>query len=533
MIRVTTHGEGVGFDITGRIEGLSWSSVRPGGDERASFVFKSSWFAANPEIAEGLVLRISDGLRCLWQGRIEEHDRGGDRSEQIAVTAYGLGARLKDGQLNEVYIDKDLASWSGMPSARRSVLLGFSRRISDAGGVDQGGIIRTELVGAIGGYTHSEMWHRAVALIKAVDYQFTAGSTVNPATTNWYWAVYGSNDDAATSGALNTGNLRAASGSGTMTFSSAKRYVHLQHTYDVAGGTDGINYPVSWRVALRGDHGLTVRGVAPNHGFYDSDIVEDIISRVDGIQLREIEAGSYIVEQMIADGVTHEQAIMDAARFEDRVWGTWGPDSPLDTSLDGYFDYKLADRTERTWTVRRADCDGSPDLHSETSTLYDTVQVHYTDTAGRPQMVTRTRPVPDLESAGMSPRVARLDAGVMTTAGAETLGDAFLVLSGGFAPARGTLTISGKATHHQLGKIDAHHMRADGANLAIPDILPSTSLMGLDDTADRRTTFPIKRIQVDAAGPVPKTTVELDQTNDVLSLLQARLTAGADRVLAG
>jgi hypothetical protein len=145
--------------------------------------------------------------------------------------------------------------------------------------------------------------------------------------------------------------------------------------------------------------------------------------------------------------------------------------------------------------------------------------------------VTRTAMIPDLVNAGLSPRTATIDGGQLTKAGAETLGDIALALTGGFAPARGSLTLKGAANHYQRGNIPAHFMKADGSNIQIRDILPSTTALALDNTPDRRSTFPIKRVSVDCSGDVPAVTVDLDQTHDRLTQLQARLGQVGSRIL--
>jgi hypothetical protein len=108
-----------GYELTDRIEGLGWSSVNPGGDESATFTFRGDWTTALPEIARGDTIHIGDGLDVLWQGRIEEHDRGGTDTPTVGVTAYGLGARLKDGTFTEIFRDADMTAWTGTARTRR------------------------------------------------------------------------------------------------------------------------------------------------------------------------------------------------------------------------------------------------------------------------------------------------------------------------------------------------------------------------------------------------------------------------------
>jgi len=74
-------------------------------------------------------------------------------------------------------------------------------------------------------------------------------------------------------------------------------------------------------------------------------------------------------------------------------------------------------------------------------------------------------------------------------------------------------------------------MRADGSNIRVPDVLPARDLFSLSLQPDRLTTFPIKRVSVDASGPVPKVTAEVDQVNDLMSQLTARLQLKTDLIV--
>jgi hypothetical protein len=116
---------------------------------------------------------------------------------------------------------------------------------------------------------------------------------------------------------------------------------------------------------------------------------------------------------------------------------------------------------------------------------------------------------------------------VLTQAGAQTLGDAYLAINGGEAPGRGHVALSQSIRHKDHGLLPPWFMRADGSNIRVPDVLPSRDVFDLSGEADRRTTFPIKRVQVDCSGANPKVRVEVDQSDDRLSVLQARLSTQA------
>lgn len=519
-----------GYDLTNRISNLRWANERPRGDRDASFVLHEKWGTSVPEIDKGAVIHIGDGIDVLWAGRIEEHDRGGDRDEQIAVTAYGLGVRLKDSTMQEIYVDRDLDAW-GPFSVQRKINLNATLDLQD--GTVQPDLttgepsLATRIIGAWWRAVRCEVWYYSGGIdIGSLGYAWKRGPAVLNTDTNWTWDAHLMANDLATVGE-SSGNLRAAGpGSGTLAAAAAGRYwAFVRLAYAIAAGSDSRNWDVFWTsLAVFGNHGLTKRGSAPNEGFYASDMVQDAADRATGITIRRIDATTFVIEQMeFKEPTIHDGAItkINETHQHERVWGTWGPDSPLDAGTDGYFDYTATEPTTAHWFAPRADCDDL-DLHTELSTLFNQVQVQYQDVAGSRQTVTRTASVPELDEDGIT-KTATLSGGTLTTTLAQQLGDAFLALSGSFAPARGSATISRPINHKDRGALPPHYMRADGSNLRVPDILPSTTLFELTSNPDRRTLFPLKRVEVDCSGAYPTTRVELDQTNDVLAALQARL----------
>jgi hypothetical protein len=68
-------------------------------------------------------------------------------------------------------------------------------------------------------------------------------------------------------------------------------------------------------------------------------------------------------------------------------------------------------------------------------------------------------------------------------------------------------------------------MRADGSAIRLIDVLPTSQLLSLTTAPDRRTTFPIKEVVVDASNMAePKVTINVDQVNEAMSALQARVS---------
>lgn len=541
VVSIEQGGEGQGHDLTDDIEGLSWSSVNPGGDERCTFTLKRSWFSANPEIERGNLLRVMCGIDVLWQGRVEETNRSADSTEKIAVTAYGLGARLKDGTFQEIFIDGDFSGW-GEPSTQRRLNqvgagLSFSPQVSigaqDAGATEPGLLIdftSTETVAsrAMG----AEIWYYGGGVsIGKLRYSFLVLSGPEGNAT-WQDQAFVLNDDIASAFNSGTDHNATDSTNRTLTATTATRkYALVASNYTDGGGTDMTDLH-GWIVPkVIGRHELTEQGTWPNIGFTVDQMVRYLVELVPGISIRRIDEQSFVVQQAAyKEPQPHEDGISDLNRFEGCDWGTWGPDSPLDTSIEGQFDFKDREPETQHWFVPRRDCEDL-DLHSETSTLYGAVDVTFEDETGVRRTIRREVDVPDLDGAGIT-RVYPLDIGKSRQDVAEQMGDAFLAIWGQFAPARGGFSTSAPVRHHERGELSPVYLRADGSNVRLGGILPSTSALTLDSSPDRRTTFPIKRVEVDCSGEVPAARVDVDQANDTLSILQARQGLESELVAA-
>jgi hypothetical protein len=530
VVSIAEGGEGRGYNLTEEIEGLSFSNVNPGGDEVCSFTLRRKWYETNPEISRGNLLRILCGVDVLWQGRVEETDRGIENTEKISVTAYGLGARLKDGNLQEIFIDGELGKWNE-PSAQRKVTLSAGNVLFDplpaVNGQDTGAALPalawqySRLVNGIA--NGSELWYYGAGIdLGALLYNYK-GSGEDAA---WVTRARLAPTDLTTSGegllgAEHDGKLEANEQSIIATDAGYK-YAAITNWRSNASTIDPYGGLHRWEVPkVLGLHGLPLQGSWPYVGFTVDQMVGYILGLVPGVAVRRLDAQTFVIEQSTyIEPTPHEDAIRDLNRYENCDWGTWGPSSPLDRSVAGYFDFANADRETVHWFTLRSECDAE-DLHSETATLYGKVAVVYTDEADIQRTVHVEIDVPDLDAAELS-REYTMNIGTATAEIAQAEAEAFLARWGQFAPARGSFTVKQPIRHHRRGDISPLYMRADGSNVRIPDILPAATLFALDSSPDLRTTFPIKRVSIDASGEVPAASVEVDQADDSLSVLQSR-----------
>lgn len=522
---------GQGYELTDRISGLRFSNVAPGGDESASFTLHAPWRAATPEVARLNLLRVSAGLDVLWQGRVEEADRQGERSEEVEVTAYGLGARLRDEREAFLFCDRDLERWRGPSRARRIVILELEQTPFDPSvepdSTNGLAALRLEFTGPLAAAGRCEAWYEAPETVSAIYWDRTSHSSTptQPSSTRGFFVGVGDTDDGEP--AEQTPDQHTSTADSEADYfepTIARKFVQLLWEGTVINEGEAHTSMIR-KLTVYGDHGLARQGDDPG-GFLATQMISHVVGRVSGVSIRRLDATPFVVTQAaFYDPVTHADAVSALHTYHphERTFGVWGPESALDPSDDGQFDYTALERDTQHWLAHRSDADDL-DLHSETASLFSEVVVTYTDPSGDPQRVTRTRTVDEL---GSQTRTATIDGGTLTEASAQTLGDAFLALFGGFAPARGSFTVSRPIRHHERGPLPPVYLRADGSNLRVPDVLPSTTLFELDSDPDRRTTFPIKRVEVDASGALPRVTCELDQSSDALSALQAQLALAA------
>jgi hypothetical protein len=523
---------GQGYLLGEEVEDLSYSNVRPGGDETCTFTLRRSWLAQNPELRKGSIVRVVDALDVLWQGRLEDDDRGQDGSERVEVTCYGLGARLKDGLFRQIFVDRELGAWEGMSRARKLSLVASSVLSDGQVTQDTTNGIPALIQSFVGAWSApftpiSESLYDAGAdgLVGSVYYDTTAslpgGGAVN---------LYSATDDAG-GGTVNLANTGTGA-SGYATLSTPARFLLWQLTsIATPGGTeDQTYYNLIRSLAVYGSTGLALRGPDPG-GFTADQLIGYIVGLVQGVSARNVQPMPYVWPHFVIDTPTsHQDAIESANEAEGAVWGTWGPDSTLDRSSAGYFDYRQPDVASRgDWIVSRADCE-DVELHQALGSMYNKLRINWRDSAGAEHVEIRTAVIPALEDAGMGlaqgPRELELDAGVGSQGSAQRHGDIFFALQGTDPPSVGSVELERRIRHASRGYLPPHYMRADASTLRITDALPYSQSISLQ-TVDRRTVFPIQRVDVDASGPAPRVAVDLAQSSDRMSALQAREGAAA------
>lgn len=507
-----------GRDITALASSLTFSSVDPGGYEACSFTLPPGW----PQPSPGADIVIREGLETAWEGEVEDPGPRQDQGRvQGQVQGVGHGVKLKDNPYQCIYIDQDLSRWAPMGTSRRLNLISanlavfdFTSRPDTANGQPS---IVTGLTGAWAQTPRSEAWYDAGPglTIAALYYAFQASTSISPiADASWTWHVYFASDDVATA-FDDSGDLSAGSSGAAYFAPSQRRYVILSLGYADPGGSDAVNYELSWRPAAYGPHGLTRRGSDPG-GFYAEDIAVHALAQAAGLKAGVIDASGFIVGHSVyRDPTMPEQVVDDMGKLTGFHWGVWESQSLTDDTPR--LDFRARPSTA-TAVVSREDCEGLQ-LSERRSQLYDTCLVTYTDAAGTPGEAAVKIANPRLPT-GVSRTLGPLNMGVGGLVNAIDYATAALELAQAGQRGGGPFTLPGTVKLPGGGSKPAHLLKAGLDRLKITDLPDSGPWTDLDTR--RLDTFRVKRVETSVQNGVPRTTGEVDDGADLLEVLNAR-----------
>lgn len=264
--------------------GVSFSTRIGDGFSNGNLTLPRRFDDESPDIGlyDSVVLVADDG-QIAYEGRIGGAPRSTADGGRIQVQTVGHIAHAKDRKFTEIYVDRDMSGWGEASLNRRGALNTANRKYeSPSLSADESGspAVVTQLSGPWTANSTSETLYDAGAgnLIGAIWYRWERGANTDNTNVNWSWSVATFTDDTLATG-NNTGDLRAAGpGSGYFTPSANRRYGHAQLLHGIAAGAAGTQYPLFWRFAVYGAHGLTRRGDDPG-GFYASDVMENIVQR--------------------------------------------------------------------------------------------------------------------------------------------------------------------------------------------------------------------------------------------------------------
>lgn len=514
------------------VTGLTWTSTDPGGFESCSF---STPRSISGNIAIGDEIRIFDGLETAWHGFVEEPGFRYENHQAVYnVGGVGYSAKLNQRPYSMVYIDRRLNEFGQTPLPREIALAdagggyilndncGFEIKAGESSG--NGGypalvLFNTNINSTGTRHNIVETWYDAGLGNALTELSFTyetydkALGGLNPAGFSVNWqnkGILASSDLAA--GA--TGSDLAISGTVSVTSTASNmRYAYFEFFYNaVFGPTPGDWKFIVSDVRLKGNHGITSRGTAPNEGYYPSDIIRDAVIRSrSGFNLDIDNSSLYVIQQSAyKDKVLPSQIIEDTNKFIAWHWGVWEPAFGSDAPT---FVYK-APPDRATLLADYRNCE-EIDISQKFSETFNTALVKYSLPAGTTGYLTVYKEDTNLPEGIVN--TVEIDAGVVGQSGAaETIGLYQLSLLQDNASIAGSLTLP-----PTISNKPSHLIRPGREKIKITNI---PSISSSFSTVEQHTNvFRVKRLSVTVDNGVPRSQIEFDHGADLIEVMQARL----------
>jgi hypothetical protein len=318
-------------------QGATFSSTMPGGYETHDAQLLRSASGQYPDLTELSNIEVSlvSGT-TVWDGRLERMPRQSGAQMAATVGAVGHQAHLEDDKsAKEIYVDRDLTRWTSMSLQRRLNLAASSPGYgvfdpSVEPDVTTGEpALKTMVRGAWANRVACSALYDANRVpIGSIYYAWKRGAGVSTGGTVWTWSVRASDVDTFVSGVDATGDLEAAGpGSGTLSTTATTRvFGEAVLAFEGAGGAEAFEYVVAWTaLAVFGNHGLTKRGIAPNEGFYASDIVQHAVARwAPQLDVYAVEQSGFVIPHAVfLEPTTAGEMLRQATRFGLQDWGVW------------------------------------------------------------------------------------------------------------------------------------------------------------------------------------------------------------------
>lgn len=336
------------IDPENKAANISFGTQNPGGFGAFGHTLPRG---LEPGIDENLLDTVTykgPGGQVAYEGRVHRLPRSQGDDRSVTVQGVGWSSHLSDFRaFQEVYRDCLMASWSAdLPLAEKARLslipwdwtaLSFA---SDTGGgftcaLTDGDTLPTN--------TETELWYAAPAGVGIGRLMYQGKENLSfggLASRDVSFSHVDSYDGTQTTTVTNDDTAR------TVTVADPCRYAHLR-VYSTAGGSvSGKGQYVQYnRLAVYGNHGLTVRGTEPLAGFYASDIIGDVISRAAPLlRVGTLEDPGFIIPQSsYTTPTTAADVILDANKTGLYDWFVWE---------DREFTIVNPDPNRLTWNAR-------------------------------------------------------------------------------------------------------------------------------------------------------------------------------------
>lgn len=410
------------------------------------------------------------GNRTVWEGRMAQFPRSHGDGFEIVPGAVGWSAHLTDDpSFREVYVDRDKGSWGDIPISRK--LAGGAVSLGDFAWSGAGDALVIAFPSqALPSQTIAEIAYRDTPL-QISDIYYKGANTSFP---SGYIARITASDAESTTAETYTPTFDDTVRSQAL--SPVRRYLRI-YVYSNGSATTPTAGAITrvTTIAVYGTHGLTKRTITSDApGLYASDVIEDIVTRAAPLlSIGEIEATTYAIPHLVfAEPTTGETAIQLVNGYHGFDWGVYD---------NREFFYRASDSSRLTWQARLSD-GARLELEGDTAEqIFNGVYVTYTDPSGQKKTVGPPGATADATDASLEDtsatnplnawgitRWGMLDISEVTTqAGAIQLGSIWLGQHA-VPQRRGTLTLTGTATHPLEGEVPVWRVRA-GDYVSIAD----------------------------------------------------------------
>lgn len=386
--------------------------------------------------------------RTVYRGRVAGVPRVG--ASEIELTLEGPLAHLDDDQAARViYRDTDLGSWQEAGYDRKETQITSNSRnpIDHTTEYDEDGmpvlVMEAEGNWAATAQAAVEAWYPGNGLL--IGKVAGTWTRTNASSTSWYWSISAC-DDAIATGYTGTGDLQSeptASAAASQTWTPGKPFALLDFVWTGGAltGFESVPFRLGWSgLAVYGDHGLTIRGIEPDAGFYASDIVAHAVGRwapLVAIEPNGIEQSAFVIPHLAfrdfgttARNIIEAVSLFGASGFQPPDWGYYE---------DGFF-WRTPGSYGRTWRVRRDEGVVSVDEGPTSESRCNGYVVQYTDANGNSRSVgptgsgadyetdllADTDPANPVNAAGIPKRYGSRDIGITNEDGAVLIGQLLL-----------------------------------------------------------------------------------------------------------
>lgn len=321
----------------------------------------------------------------VWEGFVTDLPRElGDDGHSISVQAVGFMAHMQDRKVPLLYIDRDLSHFAEPPSTRQLAnygttfgLTGNTQVTSDWLSEDSP-LLMQQIDKVTTVYrSRAEGFYTAAQLpIGSLYYELTSydlSAAGGPLSGLWDVRAVLSDEDVHTGGTYDTTADLGGSATGTLTATTGTRkFASLHFFYDsLAGAVEGV-WQARWnKLAVRGTHGLTLRGTGAG-GYYASDILRHLVSSYAPLlDTSNVIDTSWLVEHFVElDPISPYDAMLKLNAFHLFEMGVWE---------DRQLHWAPLDLTDWDWEIRQDDPVTISLQGDSAEELVNGVTVHYQD----------------------------------------------------------------------------------------------------------------------------------------------------------